>query len=131
MKLTKTQLKAIIKEEVQKVLQEQGVEIDRHNNFLIDWWYFTNLAESSITGGETETTISSVPKPKKSWEQQTEPATTLKLSLIDEEPVGELPIIGGSKVMVKPDQLNQPVRLLHRDLAEYTFIISQEEQRGV
>ena len=109
MKITKTELKQIIKEELQKTLEG----LSRKRNYtLVDLYEFSNLVQS----GERETRITGM-----DMSSGTKIPVTMILSLADEEPATMLK--AGTAVPVPDDLLGQPFNVAQ--FAEYTFVLRQ------
>jgi len=111
MKLTKTRLKQIIKEEIKKVYE--GFTQKGEEGVIIDLYEFTNLAQS----GEGEVAVSGVDK---SAGVPVDMSLTLTLT---EEPPAEM-LRFSDKVFVPTNLFGQPVAIKHPELSNYSFVVN-------
>ena len=108
MKVTKAQLKQLIKEEIKKTLE--GLKRE-HAATLVDLYEFSNLVRS----GERETRVTGI-----DVSSATKIPVTMTLSLVDEEPVTTL--TGGTTVPIPDDLLGRPFNVAQ--FSEYTFVLN-------
>jgi len=107
MKITKKQLKQIIKEELGRVFE--GYE-KRPDGVLVDLYEFSNL----VTGAESQVTITAKDSRSKAPE-------TMTLSLVEEEASTTARVLG-STAFVTTDMLGAPFNV--KRLGKYTFVLS-------
>ncbi|HHZ96769.1 MAG TPA: hypothetical protein EYN67_14750 [Flavobacteriales bacterium] len=107
MKVTKANLKRIIKEEIKKTFEDLK---RARNTTLLDLYEFSNLVQS----GEREARVTGM-----DMSSGTKAPITMTLSLVDEEPATTLS--GGTKVAVPDDLLGQPFNVAQ--FSKYTFVL--------
>ena len=98
MKLTKTKLKTIIKEEIRKVVE--GFKKQGEEGIFVDLFEFTNL----VTGGENEATVTGI-----DTSMGVKAPMNLTLTRSDEPPVRTLKF--SDKVYVPTELFGQPVEV--------------------